>query len=152
MRLSVWDHEGKEFTGKFIYDYALRHKDDIGQLQNVCFADFYNFVRNIPYVDDPELFQRRYTELVTRPKYLLQADKLDCKKKACLIGAYCECNNYPYILVSCSERPDKKIHHVFPMVQLDPVRRCYWNCDPTYGNMYIGQPKTRITLAEILPR
>lgn len=152
MRLSIWDHEGKEFTGKFIYDYARDHKNDIGQLKNVHFADFYNFVRCIPYIDDPNLFKRRYTELVARPKYLLQAAELDCKKKACLIGAYCECNNLPYILVACSERPNKEIHHVFPAVQLNPGSGIYWNCDATFPNMYIGQPKSMITKAEILPK
>ena len=152
MKFTVYPHRGKEFTGKWIYEYAEKYKNDIGDLKNADILDYFNLVRNIPYVNDPELFRREYTELVARPGFCLQADKLDCKKKACLIGAYCECNNFPYILVSCSEKPDKEIHHVFPAVCLDGKKKKYINFDATYPNMYIGQPKTFLTFAEILPR
>jgi len=108
-------------------------------------------VRAIPYQNDGEKFRSPVVELLGRPAYLMDRDllpRLDCKKKSILIGAYCEGNQIPWKLVAISEKPDKEIHHVLPMVKFGRVAV---TADATLPAYYIGQGKA-FTKAEELIR
>lgn len=106
--------------------------------------EVHEVVRNIPYNRDHEP-----VEVVARPARLLNGEfsrGLDCKKKATLIAAWAARRGYPFKLVATSKRPDRKFHHVFPVVRL----RGEWvNMDATYSTMRPGTVK-RGTAFEVL--
>ena len=111
------------------------------------FDRYYDFVRMLRYTRDTEP-----VEEVGRPSWII--DKcgntgrgMDCKKKACMIGAYLHHHGIPFRLVGSSTRPDKQIHHIFPQAKLSGDE--WINVDATYSNYRIGMTKT-VTTKEIL--
>jgi hypothetical protein len=146
MKIEVFKHKGPRFTVKKMYE-AAKHKEDIGDLKNLSFEDYFNQIKNIPYRDDPDILYN--SEIISRPLFCLNAGKLDCKKKAILMGAFCNSQRPPlkFKYVVSSERPDKKLHHVFPIVKLG---KSWLVADPTYKYYYLGQGKKKLTKAEIL--
>lgn len=126
-----------------MYRLIEKFHRDLGALAALSPEEFFNLVRLIPYRRD-----ERGREVVARPGLLLKEfPALDCKKKAILICAWARCNGIPFRLVACSERPDKKIHHVFPQIRVSGKVR---NLDATYAKYRIGQKKDRVTRAEVL--
>jgi len=106
--------------------------------------EYYNFVKNIPYVRDISK-----TEIVSRPKYLLTVfDALDCKKKSILMGSYMKLNHGDgsYRLCLSSNSPDKNIKHIFTQIILNGN---WINADATYSKNKIGQLK-KVTNFEIV--
>lgn len=105
--------------------------------------EVHEVVRNIPYRKDTEP-----VEVIARPARLLNGEfrSLDCKKKAILIGAWAARRGYPFKFIAASKRPDRKFHHVFPVVRL----RGEWvNMDATYANMRPGTTKTGTAFEEL---
>jgi len=126
-----------------MYRLIERFHKDLGALAAMPLEKFFDYVKKIPYQRDT-----RGREVVARPGLLLKEfPSLDCKKKAILICAWARCNGIPFRLVACSERPDKKIHHVFPQIK-NSGRLC--NADATYSKYVLGQSKNRVTRAEVL--
>jgi hypothetical protein len=107
--------------------------------------EFFVYVKNIPYRRDPSPL-----EIVSRPYYILKHQNLgmDCKKKAVLIGSYCQYNRIPYRFIGSSKRRDKKVHHIFPQVIIDG-RNGWQNFDATY-DYYHPFEKKFLTYAEVL--
>lgn len=126
-----------------MYRLIERFHQDLGRLAKMPLPEFFDYVKRIPYLRDV-----KGRETVARPGLLLKEfPALDCKKKAILICAWARANGVPFRLVACSERPDRKIHHVFPQVkQGDRVR----NVDATYAKYSLYQKKPRLTRAEVL--
>lgn len=122
---------------------------DLGRYLLYPFPAFFDMVRKIPYESDEERFPARTVELVPRPLYILDRSvmpKIDCKKKAILVGAWAYGNHFPYRFISSSERPDKAIHHVFPQIDFGFG---WHNVDATFPSYAIGQ-KYPVTYAEEL--
>lgn len=80
------------------------------------FINFFNSVSSIPFKKD--LYQY---EVAARPLSILSdfPRGIDCKKKSILMGSWARCNGVQYKLIASSTRPDRAIHHVFPMFMLD---------------------------------
>jgi len=123
-------------------------KDLLGfpTLKNLTVQDYYDYVKNIPYVRDA-----KNVEVVSRPKYLLDKKvfrALDCKKKAILMGSFMLMKYGPdsYRFVISSNRPDKQIGHIFTQINIDGS---WINADATYSNNEIGKTK-KITAFEIM--
>lgn len=151
----------KEQTGRRMYGLISRYAGDISRtyikkngrlvpLSSLPLIDYYNVVKNLPYKRDI-----KPVEVVARPRILLQGDfsGLDCKKKAVLIGSWLHKNGKRKIpgfrgwrLISVSTRPDKKIHHVFPQVNISGK---WLNLDATYSDYKPFQKKV-VTRAEVL--
>lgn len=155
IELGILSHGGKELTGRYMYKYAEKYSKDLGSLKNLPFETWYNRVKNIPYASDDALFPEdpaRVVELVARPAYLLNRKlfpKLDCKKKAILLGAWAAANNRDFRFLAVSEIPSKEIHHVIAAVDYDG--RGLKLADATFPNFYLGK-KYPITHAEELKR
>lgn len=133
-------------TCREIYESA-EYTEDIESESVHDLQTFFNFVRDIPFLEDPP-----GREIVSRPKYLLDENLfpgLDCKKKAVLMGAYFNANKLPWRLVISSDQPNKKIHHVFPQVRLN---RRWNNADATYPDNILFAGKPEITLAKEIKR
>ncbi len=112
---------------------------DLGSWLRRSFQDFYNYVKSIPYISDVERFKDRVLEIVPRPAWLLDRTlfpKIDCKKKAILIGAWAKGNGFPFRFIAVSERPDHEVTHVFPQVDFG---NGFINADATLSEYHIGQ-------------
>lgn len=145
----------KRQTGRKMKMLAARYMRDLdgvkvridGKLKSFAGLsplEVHEVVRSIPYRKDVEP-----VEVVARPARLLNGEfsrGLDCKKKAVLIAAWAARRGYPYKLVATSKRPDRKFHHVFPMVRLSGE---WVNMDATYSTMRPGTIK-RGTAFEVL--
>jgi hypothetical protein len=128
---------------KMIRDF---HRDllEFPALIGMNINEYYDFVKNIPYVRDVKKI-----EITSRPKYLLTMfDALDCKKKSILMGSYMKLNHgdKSYRLCLSSNSPDKNIKHIFTQIFLNGN---WINADATYSKNKIGQKK-RVTNFEIV--
>lgn len=114
-------------------------------LCDIPIIEFFIYVKNIPYRRDPSPL-----EIVARPYYILKHQNLgmDCKKKAVLIGSYCQYNRIPYRFIGSSKRKDKRVHHIFPQVILEGSPG-WQNFDATY-DYYNPFEKKYLTHAEVL--
>lgn len=152
--LNVLRHQGKELTGLYMYYYAQCFADDLGGLSRLPFSSWHARVKSIPYASDDELFPEnpsQIVEVVARPGLLMAGGPfraLDCKKKSILVGAWAAANKKPYAFIASSEVPSKKIHHVFPVVDLGDG---WVTADATFPEFQIGQSYP-ITYAEELRR
>lgn len=115
------------------------------RLSWLSLSDFFDFVKNIPYRKDPSPI-----EIVARPYYILKYSHLgmDCKKKGTLIAAFLRYKNYKYRAIGSSQRPDKRIHHIFFQFY-DPMKNIWTNADATYNTGKIGEVK-KVTKWEVL--
>lgn len=145
-KISVYNHGGPKMAGREMHKSA-KHSQDLQDLNFLSFQQYYDFVRQMPYRDDPTILYN--AEIVARPYYLFQAKKLDCKKKATLIAAYCngQVPKISYKFIAISKRPDKMLHHVFPICKINDG---WIVVDPTYSSYFIGEPQTGITKVKIL--
>lgn len=146
MKIGVENLTDRVQSGRAIYK-ASKKFTDLGEYLDTTLSEFYNFVRSIPYKQD-----HFYAEVVSRPKYALDRKKfpgIDCKKKAVLIGAWLNAHGIPWRAVAVSEKPDKKIHHVFVQAK---IKGKYRNIDATYPEYNLFDPKPEVTAAEELPR
>jgi len=130
-------------TGKAIYEQAQFYQD-LGFMLDLPMQEFFNRVKKIPYVENPETH-----EFVKRPQYILSDNMKDCKSAAVLIGAYLEAHGIPWRLIAISEREDKNIHHVFPQAFINGEWK---NLDATYPEYMLFGCKPMVTAAEELPR
>ena len=115
-------------------------------LADLTLDQYFNFVKNIPYRKDKQPF-----EIVARPYYIIKhrALGMDCKKKAVAVGAYLRMKNFKYRAIGSSNRPDKKIHHIY-MQLFDPKKKEWKNVDATYNFYKLFEPKTAETYREVL--
>lgn len=115
--------------------YAL----DVKPLSRLSLESFYNMVCKLSYKRDP-----KGVEIVSRPLYVLNSNSSfrDCKKKSILMGAYLFLKKIPFAFWASSSRPDKKIHHVFPIATINKKPLVL---DATYGNNQIGKFPAKIT-------
>lgn len=142
-------HKGREDTARKMYALAQIFKADLGALAGLPFPSFHAYLRKIPYISDEQAYGNPMLEVLGRPGYLVAwagFPGLDCKKKAILTGAWAENNGIPWKLIGMSERKDKEIHHVFPVLWNGTA---WVNVDATYPNFQIGAPKPGMTAGQV---
>lgn len=110
---------------------------------SLSLPEAFDMVRNIPYRMD-----RPPVEVVSRPALIMKNSNLgmDCKKKAILLGSYLKYRGLPYRLIASSRRPNGRIHHVFPQVD---IAGQWMNFDATYSH-YRPFERKAVTNAEVL--
>lgn len=147
----------KAQTGKEMYRLVDTYKDDIdnfymrnavGQsvpMSKLTINEAFDYVRKLPYKKD-----RAPVEVVMRPRKILErpSQGYDCKKKSILLGSYLAKNGLNWRFMTSSNRYDKKIHHVFPQVNLQDK---WLNVDATYPE-YTLFDKKQVTACEELKR
>lgn len=104
---------------------------------------YYNLVKRIPYQRDTKPI-----EILLRPFFLLNGRTigLDCKKKTILMAAYFKCNNIRFRYMGSSQRPDRRIHHIYTQIKTGDNWK---NVDATYPENNIFENK-RFTKVEVL--
>lgn len=148
-KLTNKDQTGKEMN-RLIDSYCndlqkifIKKEGKLIPLTSLNMIEFFNLVRKIPYRQDIKPI-----EVISRPNGILKNASLgmDCKKKAILIASYFKNRQLPYRLIASSKRKNRRIHHVFPQVQLAGK---WLNMDATYSHYRPFQEKA-LTRAEIL--
>lgn len=93
---------------------VCRYWLDLGAWLNRPFCEFYTFVCELPYFDDPENI-----ETVSRPAFLLVPEYAprDCDDKAILCACWWHGHGVKCRFVATSTAPDGTLHHVF--IQLE---------------------------------
>lgn len=83
---------------------------DLGTWLSRPFVEYYTYVCNLPYVEDPA-----GVEFVSRPAYTLDPNfrPRDCDDKAVLIACWLHGNGRRCRFVASSTRPNMLLHHVF---------------------------------------
>jgi hypothetical protein len=155
MRISSKPLRNKNDTGKEMYRLINNYSSDLhsiyvrtktGQLipfSSLSLMDAFDIVKRIPYRRDIKPI-----EVVSRPNGILKNAPvgMDCKKKAILIAAYLKERGIPFRLVASSRKPNRRIHHVFPQLN---VAGKWLNADATYPHYQLFDKKP-VTKAEIL--
>ena len=93
---------------------AREHAKDCAPYAGKSVFEFYDYVRKLPYKDDPEGIEH-----MSRPRYTLSQSwegPRDCDDKTLALAAYCELHKIPYRIVVCGERETP--HHVYPEIKL----------------------------------
>jgi hypothetical protein len=149
MEIITKKHPGYIEVGQIMHGLIHGCASDLGNLARLPWPKFWNYVRNIPYLDDSGLTFDPFHEVLSRPAYLLSGafSSLDCKKKSVLLGSHAYMNGMPYKLIAASENGSGDIHHVFPMV-FD--RGAWRNADATFSFLQYGAPKPTLDYAEEL--
>ena len=97
-------------TGAEMRRLACSYFLDLGEWLGRSFLEFYEFVCNLPYFDDPE-----NVETVSRPALLLDPDysPRDCDDKAILCACWLHGHGIKCRFVASSTAPNGELHHVF---------------------------------------
>lgn len=154
MKLTVKPLRNKDQTGKEMHRLINRYSGDIhavyvrkgGKLvpfSSLSLMDAFDIIRRIPYRRDIKPI-----EVIARPNGILKNAPvgMDCKKKAILIAAYLKERGIPFRLIASSRKPNRRIHHVFPQMN---VAGKWLNADATYPHYRLFQQKP-VTKAEVL--
>ena len=148
MRIGISLLRNRDQTARSINRLSNKYQE-LGNWLRLPLPVFFNTVKNIPFKLDPA-----GREVTARPKYLKNPrlfPRMDCKKKAVLVQAWLKSRAIPSRLVAISERPDKKIHHVFPQAKMKTARGNKWlNVDATYPHFKLFAPKPYVTRAQVL--
>jgi len=149
MLATTESHKGHEYTGRLMHALARNYSSDLGAMLYWPWPVYWDFVRKIPYQDDPTLFLNPEREIVSRPKYMISGyfPALDCKKKSILLASHAWANRLPYKFLAGIENGGAEIHHVFPVV-FDG--RAWVNADATLPSNRYGEAKPFLTYAEEL--
>lgn len=128
-----------------MYSLVERFHKDIGEWANKPLPLFFDHVRQVPYLRDV-----KGKEVTARPAFLGTVfPAIDCKKKAILLASWLRSNFIPYRFIAVSERPDKRIHHVFTQAWNGQK---WINLDATYPDYRFMEAKPRVTKAQELMR
>jgi hypothetical protein len=131
--------------GADIEEFFIKKDGVIIPLHKLSLKEFYNLVRAIPYQRD-----QRPIEILIRPGYMIKNKGigLDCKKKTILMASYMyrsASGPVRFRYVGSSQRPDKRIHHIYLQVLHDGQWK---NVDATYpeNNIFENKQYTKVEL------
>jgi hypothetical protein len=143
-------HRGENYTGKLMHELCREFFLDLGPALDWPFFTYWDFVRQIPYMDNERLIGNPWHEILSRPEYVFSGifPGIDCKMKACLIGAWCYGNGWPYKFIACAEDGTRDIHHVFPLIYIPGEG--FVSADCTFPNMRFGESKPTLSYAKEL--
>lgn len=128
--------ENRAQTASLMYVFANKFKNDLLPYQDWSVVDFFEKIKNIPYIQDIE-----ERETIARPDILLNQEyftKLDCKKKNSLMAAFFEMKGLDYIFVASSDAPEDEPHHIFILLWNDGD---WIEVDATFRNNKLGMER-----------
>lgn len=126
-------------------DATLRHiktlirenvnSPEIANLDPYNLYEIFDFVKNIPYVADPNNF-----EWLQSPRWTIQRGG-DCDDKSIFIGAVLERRKIPYRMAVVSTNQDKELHHIYPEIFINGA---WLPFDATYNRneIFVEEPFT----------
>jgi hypothetical protein len=130
-------------TAKEMARICTQYAGDLGELAKMPLPRFFDLVRKLPYMPDPQ-----NAETLSRPRYLLEKDYAfrDCDDKAILIGAWCYLNGHPFGFYASSTKPSRQLHHVWTVAKINEKTVIL---DPTYRHHKLGELPRRECITRI---
>jgi hypothetical protein len=128
----------KSLCNRFFSDlnlFAVKRNNEYIKLPDLSILDFFDIVKCVPYLRDTAPI-----EITSRPLWILLNcfSGADCKKKAIINGCYAKANGIQYRFIGSSNRPDKRLHHIYPEVFL---YNKWLPFDATYNYFKFGEKK-----------
>jgi len=122
---------------------------DLGKFLKLPFGKFFDYVRRLPYIADPET-----VETISRPAHSLRLGHAprDCDDKAVLIGSWLYAHGIPFRFVAVGRFAGRPLHHTFATALLFGKEVAI---DATYGHNFLGQVQTyerKIFISPIIKR
>lgn len=130
-------------TAKEMARICTQYAGDLGELAKMPLPRFFDLVRKLPYMPDPQ-----NAETLSRPRYLLEKDYAfrDCDDKAILMGAWCYLNGHPFGFYASSTKPSRQLHHVWTVAKINEKTVIL---DPTYRHHKLGELPRRECITRI---
>ena len=130
-------------TAREMARICTTYAGDLGELAKMPLPRFFDLVRKLPYMPDPQ-----HAETLSRPRYLLQKDYSfrDCDDKAILVGSWCYLNGHPFGFYASSIKPGGQLHHVWTVAQINGKNVVI---DPTYSHHKLGELPKREQITRI---
>jgi len=121
MNIGLYENNLKN-TLTVIKNFSLKYCNDVYNYKQYTIKQFFDFVKNIPYVADPPGF-----EFVMRPKVMLNRRGGDCDDKTVLCCAFFTLKNITngFAIVSQTYKP---FHHIFPFFCDDKGTKFDYDC------------------------
>lgn len=130
-------------TAKEMARICTQYAGDLGELAKMPLPRFFDLVRKLPYMPDPQ-----NAETLSRPRYLLEKDYAfrDCDDKAILMGAWCYLNGHQFGFYASSVKPSRQLHHVWTVAKINGKNVIL---DPTYRHHKLGELPRRECITRI---
>jgi len=137
-RLTLTDLQSPEHTAGEMVRLVKTYCKDIGERAKWPIIRFFDFVRNLEYRADPV-----NNETISRPAFLLEKNwpARDCDDKSILLASWCECNGVPWKFVAKSDRPDRRLHHVYVMACFNGKWKTAAPPNPAPKAIWLRRPK-----------
>lgn len=112
-------------TGALMRSLVLKYYTDVSLYRAYSVEEFFNYVKNLPYIKDPQ-----FEEFIHRPCLTMGEPRYrDCDDKMVLMGSFLKLKGIPFRFVAVSYMANKKPHHVLIDASLGGVHNIV---DPTY--------------------
>jgi len=91
-------------VGRILNDMVNKFHADVSEYDEMPFEEYYNFVKNLPYIPDDEKAGDYDIDVFCRPKRTLGDDCVcrDCDDKAILMACWLKRHGVRYRFVACS--------------------------------------------------
>lgn len=134
MELKLKTYRGVDNTLENMKNVIMRNfsQDYLKPFDKWSLQKVYNYIRNLPYVKDPEnvpISDNDNIELVKSPYAMIMTNGGDCDDKATLFGAILHRRGIRYRMAIVQGPGTDTYHHVFPEIFLGGK---WWPVDPTY--------------------
>jgi hypothetical protein len=108
MRRTETQIDSVQETGAEMERLLRDYNGDVAFADNWLFIDFYHYVRDLPYIEDPT-----ESEALARPAISLssKAPFRDCDDKALAMGCWLYRHGIPFRFIACSYEPELEVHH-----------------------------------------
>ncbi len=95
-------------TGDALQRLCIQYNADVAAYDDWEIGEFYELVKQLPYLDDPS-----DEEFCQRPAFTLSKEAYcrDCDDKAITMGAWLYRHDVPFRFVACSYKQEDDIHH-----------------------------------------
>ena len=122
------------YTGRLMKRLSLRYRNDVAPFLHLSLAQFYNYVKKIPYTPDP-----KGNEYLQRPYHTLARNGGggDCDDKSILLGAYLANYRIPFRFVAVGKSKTRPFHHVITEAY---INKQWVHLDPTYTYNTFAEP------------
>ncbi len=140
-------HPGYKVVGRLMHGFVEEFYRDAMPWSNYSTDEFFDYVENIPYVLDANVWGVG-KETLTRPARFNELSGLDCKKKAIFVACWARCKGISYNFIAVDDT-GQGITHVFCEVEETPGNWITMDCTLP-GLFRPGSPMPNVKYAEVI--
>jgi hypothetical protein len=100
-------------VGNILMDMVMKHNGDVADYDNYTFMEYYDMVRNLPYIADQKKAGDFDLDVFCRPKRTLSENAVcrDCDDKAILMACWLIRHNIPFKFIACAYEEGHHVEH-----------------------------------------